>query len=100
MWRPVAGSAGVLMRGRDAFGTLGIGVLAVICCAGLPAVLAFAGGLTVVGLLGGGLAAAVVGFAAMVVARRGVAGIARIVLRTVRVRYEGRASVLRRLSEP
>lgn len=50
-------------------GPSGSGVLAVICCAGLPAVLAFAGGLTVVGLLGGGLAAAVVGFAAMVVAR-------------------------------
>ncbi len=57
------------MRGRDAFGTLGIGVLAAIRCAGLPAVLAFAGGLTVVGLLGGGLAAAVVGFAAVVALR-------------------------------
>jgi hypothetical protein len=59
----------MLMRGRDTLGVLGIGVLAVICCAGLPTVLAFAGGLTVVGLLGGGLAAAVLGCAAMVVAR-------------------------------
>jgi len=57
------------MRGRDTVGVLGIGVLAVVCCAGLPTVLAFAGGLTVVGLLGGGLAAAVVGFAAVIVAR-------------------------------
>jgi hypothetical protein len=57
------------MRGRDSLGILGMGVLAVICCARLPAVLAFAGSLTVVGLLGGGLTVAVVGFAAMVMLR-------------------------------
>jgi hypothetical protein len=57
------------MGGRDTVGVLEIGVLAVVCCAGLPVVLAFAGGLTVVGLLGGGLAAAGVGCAAMVVGR-------------------------------
>jgi len=59
----------MLMRGRDTVGVLGIGVLAVVCCAGLPTVLAFAGGLTVVGLLGGGLAAAGLGFAAVIVVR-------------------------------
>jgi hypothetical protein len=58
------------MRGRDALGVLGVGGFAVVCCAGLPAVLAFAGGVTVVGYLGGGLlAAVVVGFAAMVLVR-------------------------------
>jgi hypothetical protein len=57
------------MRGRDALGVLGIGGLAVVCCAGLPAVVAFAGGVTLVGLLGGFLLAAVVGSAAMIVVR-------------------------------
>ena len=43
------------MRRNDAPGVLGIGALAVVCCAALPAAVAFAGGLTVVALLGGGL---------------------------------------------
>jgi hypothetical protein len=47
------------MRGRDLLAPLGVGVLAVICCAGLPAVLALLGGVTIVGLLGGGAALAV-----------------------------------------
>jgi predicted phage tail protein len=40
------------MRRNDALGVVGIGALAVVCCAALPAAVAFAGGLTVVALLG------------------------------------------------
>jgi len=57
------------MRGGDALGVLGIGGLAVVCCAGLPALVAFAGGVTVVGLVGGGLLVAAAGTAAMIVLR-------------------------------
>jgi mannitol-specific phosphotransferase system IIBC component len=53
----------MLMSGRDMLGILGMGALAVVCCGGIPAVSAFAGGVTVVGLLGGVLLAAVVGCA-------------------------------------
>ena len=59
----------MLTRGREMLGAFWFGVLAVVCCAGLPAVLAFAGGLTVVGLVGGVLAATVVGCAAVIVLR-------------------------------
>jgi hypothetical protein len=66
------------MRSRDTFGVLGVGAFAVVCCAGLPAVLAFLGGASAVGLLGGGLLAAVlVGVAASLairVRRRRAAG--------------------------
>jgi hypothetical protein len=47
------------MRSRDLLAALGVGTLAVICCARLPALLALLGGVTVVGLLGGGVALAV-----------------------------------------
>jgi hypothetical protein len=47
------------MRGRDLLAAVGVGALAVICCAGVPAVLALLGGVTVVGVLGGGVALAV-----------------------------------------
>jgi hypothetical protein len=58
------------MRGRETLGVLGIGALAIFCCAGLPGLLALLGGLTVVGLLGGGLLAALlVGCAALVAVR-------------------------------
>ncbi len=57
------------MRGRDALGVLGIAGVAVVCCAGLPAVVAFAGGVTLVGLLGGFLLAVAVGSVAMIVVR-------------------------------
>jgi hypothetical protein len=57
------------MRGRDLFGAIGIGGVAVVCCAGLPAIVALAGGVTLVGLLGGFLLAAGVGSAAMIVMR-------------------------------
>lgn len=59
------------MRARETLGALGIGAFAVVCCAGLPAVLALVGGVTVVGLLGGGLVAAValVACVAMLVVR-------------------------------
>jgi hypothetical protein len=57
------------MRGREALGVLGIGGLAVVCCAGLPAIVAIAGGVTLFGLLGGFLLAAGVGSAAMIVVR-------------------------------
>lgn len=43
------------MSRTDALGVAGVGLLAVVCCAGLPAVVAFVGGLTLVGLLGGSL---------------------------------------------
>ncbi len=43
------------MRGSGAAGVVGVGALAVVCCAALPAVVAFAGGLTLAALLGGGL---------------------------------------------
>jgi hypothetical protein len=46
------------MRGRNLLAPLGVGALAVICCAGLPAVLALLSGVAVVGLLGGGVALA------------------------------------------
>jgi hypothetical protein len=55
------------MRGRDALGVLGIGGATAACCGGLPASVAFAGGVTLVGLLGGFLLAAVVGSAVMIV---------------------------------
>jgi hypothetical protein len=57
------------MRGRDALGALGIGALAIGCGSGAPAVLAFVGGVTLVGWLGGGVAAAVVASAAATVLR-------------------------------
>lgn len=57
------------MRGRDVFGVIGIGGVAVVCCAGLPAIVALAGGVTLVGLLGSFLLAAVVGSAATIVVR-------------------------------
>jgi len=43
------------MRRTDALSIAGVGVLAVFCCAALPAAVAFVGGLTVAGLLGDGL---------------------------------------------
>ncbi len=58
------------MRGRETLAVFGVGAFAVACCAGIPAVLAFVGGVTLVGLLGGGLLAIVlVGCAALVVVR-------------------------------
>jgi hypothetical protein len=51
-----------LIRARNVVPPVGVGAFAVICCAGLPAVpavpamLALAGGATVPGLLGGGVA--------------------------------------------
>ena len=47
------------MRGRETLAVFGAGAFAVVCCAGIPAVLALAGAVTVVGLLGGGLLAIV-----------------------------------------
>lgn len=59
----------MLMQGHDVFGLLGVGGVAVVCCAGLPAIVGFAGGVTLVGLLGGFLLAAVAGLAVMIVVR-------------------------------
>jgi hypothetical protein len=60
------------MRGREMLGVFGVGAFAVVCCAGVPTVLAFVGGVTLVGLLGGGLLAMVfMGCAALIVARAG-----------------------------
>jgi len=60
------------MRHGDVFGVLGIGVGTVTCCAGLPVLLAFAGGLTVLELAGAGLvvAGAASAVAAVLVAAR------------------------------
>lgn len=58
------------MRGRETLAVFGVGAFAVVCCAGLPAVLAFVGGVTLVGWFSGGLLAAVLmGCAAMIVVR-------------------------------
>jgi hypothetical protein len=59
------------MRGRDLLAPLCVGALAVICCAGLPAVLAVLSGVTVVGLLGGGVALAVLAGCAVSLVGRG-----------------------------
>lgn len=45
------------MRRGDLLGVFGVGVFAAVCCGLLPAVVAFAG-VSLVGLLGGGLALA------------------------------------------
>ncbi len=58
------------MRARELLATVGVGTLAVVCCAGLPALLALVGGATVVGLLGGGVVLAVLaGCAGVLVVR-------------------------------
>lgn len=44
-----------LTHRTDALSIAGVGVLAVFCCAALPVVVAFVGGLTIGALLGGGL---------------------------------------------
>lgn len=62
------------MRRTDLLGIVGVGVFAVACCAVLPALVAFAGGVGVAALLGGGVAVAV------------VAGIATVVLLSARRR--------------
>lgn len=56
----------------DVFGLAGVGVLALLCCAALPVVIAFLGALTLTGLLGGSLAVCllVASAAAMVVRAR------------------------------
>jgi hypothetical protein len=58
------------MRGRETLAVFGVGAFGVACCAGVPAVLAFVGGVTLVGLLGGGLLAILLmGCAALIVVR-------------------------------
>ncbi|MGI8427901.1 MAG: hypothetical protein ACR2OB_01015 [Solirubrobacteraceae bacterium] len=58
------------MHGRETLAVVGVGAVAVVCCAGVPAVLAFVGGVTLVGLLGGGLLAIVlIGCAALLMVR-------------------------------
>ncbi len=47
------------MRSRELLVGVGVGAVAVACCAGLPAVLALVAGATVVGLLGAGVGLAV-----------------------------------------
>jgi hypothetical protein len=43
------------MRRGEFFAPLGIAIATLACCAGLPLVVAFVGGLTATALLGGGL---------------------------------------------
>ncbi len=58
------------MRRGDVLGVSGVGVFAIACCGLLPAVIAFAGSLSLVDLLGGGLAFALaVGAAAALFVR-------------------------------
>lgn len=58
-------------------GGVGLGALAVVCCAALPAVLAFLGGATLTGLLGGGLLLVVLTGAGAALLFRGRRGRAR-----------------------
>jgi hypothetical protein len=46
------------MRRGDVAGPFAVGVVAIVCCALLPSLLAFAGGLTLASLLGAGAAVA------------------------------------------
>lgn len=56
------------MRRTDLLGIFGVGVFAVVCCAVLPALVAFAGGFGVAALLGAGVAVgAVAGIATVAV---------------------------------
>jgi hypothetical protein len=52
------------MRSRGLLAALGVGTLAVICCARLRALLALLGGVGVVGLPGGGVSLAALGASA------------------------------------
>ncbi len=59
-----------MMRAHELLATVGVGALAVTCCAVLPAVLAIVGGVTAVELLGGGVViAALAGCAGVFVVR-------------------------------